>query len=107
MQWLYLGLAIVAEVAGTTCMKLSQGFTKTLPSILIFCFYGLCFVFLTMALKKMEITTAYAIWAGLGTALITIVSIVWFREPANALKIISIGLIVLGVIGLRLSSNGH
>lgn len=107
MSWIYLLLAIALEVAGTTCMKLSQGFTKVLPSILLFVFYGLCFSFLTLALKRIDISVAYAIWSGLGTALITIIGIMWFREPATTVKIISIGLIIAGVIGLNQSSKPH
>ncbi|MGI5992940.1 MAG: DMT family transporter [Methanosarcina sp.] len=68
-------LAIVFEVSGTTCMKLSLGFSRLLPSILIFVFYGICFFFFTLALKGIDVSIAYAIWAGLGTALITVVGI--------------------------------
>lgn len=105
MSWLYLILAILLEVSGTTCLKLSQGFTKTLPSVLLFIFYGFSFTSFSLALKKIDISVAYAVWSGLGTTLITIVGITWFREPLNFLKIISIGLVVLGVIGLRLSEG--
>jgi small multidrug resistance pump len=70
--WVYLSAAILLEVAGTTSMKLSQGFTRTLPSVLIFVFYALSFVALTLALKRLELSVAYVIWAGVGTALTTI-----------------------------------
>ncbi len=66
MNWFYLALAIVLEVSGTTCMKLSQGFTKILPSILMFILYGLSFASLTFVLKKMDVGIAYAVWAGVG-----------------------------------------
>lgn len=105
MSWLYLILAILLEVSGTTCLKLSQGFTKTLPSVLLFIFYGFSFTSFSLALKKIDIGVAYAVWSGLGTTLIATVGILWFREPLSALKIISIGLIVIGVIGLRLSGG--
>ncbi|RXA21781.1 multidrug efflux SMR transporter [Methanosarcina sp. MSH10X1] len=98
-------LAILFEVCGTTCMKLSQGFSKFFPSILIFVFYAFSFFFFTLALKGMDISIAYAIWAGLGTALITVVGIFWFREPANFVKIISLTIVVAGVIGLNLSDR--
>ncbi|UXY15473.1 multidrug efflux SMR transporter [Chitiniphilus purpureus] len=103
MHWLYLTLAIVFEVAGTTCMKLSDGFSKLGPSVLIFVFYGLCAAFITLALKHMEIAIAYAIWAGLGTALIAGVGMLYFKEPVTAVKIGSLVLIVLGIAGLNLS----
>jgi small multidrug resistance pump len=104
-SWLYLLLAIVLEVAGTTSMKLSEGFTKTIPSVFMFLFYILSLVALTFALKKFDMSMAYAIWAGLGTALITIVGIVYFRESVSLLKIGSIVLIIIGVVGLHLSSK--
>lgn len=102
---MYLILAILLEVSGTTCMKLSQGFTKVLPSILLFILYGFSFTSFSFALKKIDISVAYAVWSGLGTTLITAVGIMWFKEPLSVLKIISIGLIVIGVIGLRLSGG--
>jgi small multidrug resistance pump len=98
-------LAILLEVSGTMCLKLSQGFTKIVPSVLLFIFYGFSFTALSLALRKVDVSVAYAVWSGLGTILIATVGIVWFREPLNALKIISIVLIVLGVIGLRLSGG--
>jgi small multidrug resistance pump len=107
MYWLYLILAILSEVAGTTNMKLSQGFTKTLPSILIFVFYGISFTFLTLALKKIDVSIAYAIWSGLGTALIVMVGILFFKEPVTIIKLVSIGLIVVGVVGLHISGGVH
>ena len=70
MHWLHLMLAIVFEISGTTCMKLSQGFTKPLPAALMVVFYCISFTFLTLALKTMDLSIAYAIWAGLGTALL-------------------------------------
>lgn len=103
MSWFYLALAIVLEVTGTTCMKLSQGFTRPLPSVLVFVLYIVSFSFMILALKKMELGVVYAIWAGLGTALIALIGIVWFQESASLLKIVSILFIVLGVVGLRLS----
>ena len=102
-SWIYLIAAILFEVSGTTCMKLSQGFTKIGPSILIVVFYGLCFTFLTLALKKLEVSVAYSVWAGLGTVLIAIIGILWFRESATLMKLMSIALIIMGVIGINAS----
>jgi len=106
MSWLYLGLAIALEVAGTTCMKLSDGLTRWVPSIGMIVLYGASFTFLTLALKHLEIGIAYAIWAGLGTALISVVGIVAFSESASSLKFGFIGLIVVGVVGLYLCGGG-
>jgi small multidrug resistance pump len=106
MNYYYLLLlAIIFEICGTTCMKLSQGFSKLLPSILIFVFYAISFFFLTLALKGIDVSISYAIWAGLGTALITVIGIFWFKEPVSALKIISLIVVVAGVIGLNLSDR--
>lgn len=107
MQWLYLLFTILFEVAGTTSLKLSQGFTKPLPSILVAVFYGSSFYLLSLALKKIDVSIAYAIWSGLGTALVTVIGILWFKEPTTAIKLISIGLVIIGVIGLNLSGGGH
>lgn len=107
MTWLYLVLAILLEVSGTTCMKLSEGFTKMVPSILLVVFYILSLGMLTLALKKIDVSAAYAIWSGVGTALIASIGVLWFKEPAAALKLISLGLIIIGVVGLNLSGGAH
>lgn len=107
MSILYLISAIIFEVFGTVCMKLSQGFTKIVPSILMIFLYIISLGLLTLALKKIDISIAYAIWAGVGTALIAAIGILWFKEPINALKIISIVFIIIGVIGLNLSGKMH
>lgn len=106
MSWFLLVTAILFEVSGTTCMKLSYGFTRRLPTILMFVFYALGFVPLNLALKRINISVAYAIWSGIGTAIITTIGILWFKEPVNALKLISIALIIIGLVGLNLS-GGH
>lgn len=105
MGWFYLILAISFEVAGTTFMKLSEGFTKTMPSVAMFVLYLLSLTALTFALKRFELSTAYAIWSGLGTALITFVGIIVFKESISAVKILSIVLIIIGVVGLQLTTK--
>ena len=105
--WLFLTAAILLEVAGTTCMKLSEGFTKLVPSILLFVLYGLSFAALTFTLKNIDVSIAYAVWAGLGTALIALIGFMFFEEPATLTKIVSIGLIIAGVVGLNLESVSH
>ncbi len=107
MHWVYLGLAIVFEVGGTTCMKLSVGMTKPLYAALIFILYGISFWMLTLALKKIELGLSYAIWAGIGTAAIAVIGYLWFKEPMGALKIGSIALIIIGVVGLNLARGTH
>ena len=107
MSALYLILAILLEVSGTTCMKLSEGFTKWLPSTLVFVFYGASLSCLTLALKRIEVSLAYAVWSGLGTALIAAIGIVWFKESINPIKVASLALIIAGVVGLNLNGAGH
>jgi small multidrug resistance pump len=106
-SWLYLAGAIILEIAGTTSMKLSEGLTRLVPSILIFVFYVLSFLTLTMALKKIDVSVAYAIWAGVGTALIALIGVTHFKEPLTLIKTVSIGLIIIGVVGLNLSGHGR
>jgi small multidrug resistance pump len=105
--WFYLAGAIALEAAGTTSMKLSGGFTNLVPSILLFLFYAASFVALTFALKGIDVSLAYAIWSGIGTVIIATIGFLYFKEPATALKIVSIGLIVVGVAGLKLSGVNH
>jgi len=102
-SWVFLICAIFLEVAGTSCMKLSEGFTKLIPSILIFLFYGLSFTALTFALKKIDISIAYAVWSGIGTAVVAVIGFTYFKESMTMLKIASICLIIIGVVGLNLS----
>jgi len=105
MSWIYLILAIITEVIGTGALKLSHGFTKIVPSIVMLAFYGLAFAFLTLAVKKIDVSIAYALWAGMSAALIAAIGILYFKEPATAIKIASIALIVLGVVGLTLADR--
>jgi len=99
--WLYLMLAIFAEVAGTAAMKYSAGFTRLIPSGLIFVFYTISFLFFAFSIKKLELGFAYATWSGLGTFLISLVGIWMFHEPATLIKSISLFCIIIGVIGLK------
>ena len=106
-HWVVLAAAIVLEVAGTTSMKLSEGFTRPVPSVLLFVFYGASFAALTFALRKIDVSVAYAVWSGVGTALIAAIGILHFREPATLLKLVSIAVIITGVVGLHLSGARH
>jgi len=101
MPWILLALAIVSEVFGTLSLKLSNGFTVFGPSVAVVAGYGLSFFLLAQVLKSMEIGTAYATWAGLGTALVAIAGIIIFNETMTLAKAVSFVLIVTGVIGLH------
>ena len=107
MYWVVLLVAIVLEVCGTTCMKLSDGFTRLGYSAALFVFYLLSLTALTFALKRIEVSVAYAVWSGVGTALIALIGMTYFREPVNATKIVSLGLIIAGVVGLNLAGAAH
>ena len=104
--WFYLLIAILTEVVGTTLMKVSQGLTRLIPSVLMFVLYGISFVFMALALKKIEVSTAYAIWSGLGTAMIAMIGIVWFRESFNLPKLVGLVLIIGGVVLLNIKGAG-
>jgi len=106
-HWFFLISAILLEVAGTTAMKFSEGFTKLVPSVLMAVLFLSSLAMLTLALKKFEIGMAYAIWSGIGTALIAVLGIYLFNETASLMKFFSILLIIAGVVGLNLSGANH
>jgi len=103
LKWLLLAAGIIAELCGSTCMKMSEGFTKLYPSILTFVFWVIGITVFLFALKKFDLSFAYAVWAGLGIMGVSVIGIIYFKEPYNLLKIISIIVIVAGVIGLNIS----
>ncbi len=105
VSWFYLFIAIALEVLGTVCMKLSGGFERLTPSILMFVFYGLSISATTMALRGIDIGIVYAVWSGVGTAAIVAAGIIYFQEPATVLRLVFIGIIIAGVIGLNLSGS--
>lgn len=107
MYWLFLVAAIGFEVLGTTSMKFSNGFTKLVPSILMGLFYILSLSMLTISLKKINVSTAYAIWSGIGTAAIAAIGFMFFKEQISIIKIAAIALIILGVVILNLAGGAH
>jgi small multidrug resistance pump len=98
-----LSLAIASEVAGTVALKYTEGFTRIGPSAIVIAGYGISFWMLALVLKELPIGLTYAVWAAVGTALIATIGIVAFGEPYNSLKLLSLGLIILGVVGLNLA----
>ncbi|WP_075880651.1 DMT family transporter [Vreelandella massiliensis] len=105
MTFVYLVLAIVAEVVATSALKASMGFTRLLPSIVVVVGYGVAFYLLSLALRTLPVGVAYAIWAGLGIVLVTLVGIVVFGERPDWPGILGIGLIVAGVVLLQVFSK--
>jgi small multidrug resistance pump len=102
---LYLAAAIVLEICGTTSLKLSQGFTRIGPTGAVAVCYAASFALLSLALRGIDLSIAYAVWSGVGTAIVASIGIIWFDEPAGAWKLLSLALIVLGVAGLHLSGR--
>lgn len=105
MHWVYLFAAIAFEISGTSCMKLSEGFQKPLPSVGIFVFYCASIVSLTLAVKTIDISIAYAIWSAVGIAVIATIGAVYFGEQMTPLRIFFLATIIIGVVGLNLSSS--
>lgn len=103
--WILLAFAIVTEVAGTTALKLSRGFEVWQWGVAVAICYAFSFYFLALALKRIEVGVAYAIWAGVGTALIALVGLAVFHESMNWLKALSIAAIIAGVVGLNLAGD--
>jgi len=105
MVWLYLTLAITTEVIATTALKFSEGFTRPLPSVLVIGGYAGAFYFLSKVLNHLPIAIAYAIWSGVGVALVGIVGWIWLDQKMDAAALAGIGLIIAGVIVINLFSS--
>jgi small multidrug resistance pump len=105
MNWLFLAIAIVAEVIATSALKASEGFTRTLPSVLVVAGYGIAFYMLSLTLRSIPMGVVYAIWSGAGIVLITLVGYFMFRQRLDLPALIGIGLIVAGVLVMQLFSK--
>ena len=100
-----LWIAIFFEVCGTVCMRLSEGLTRLTPSLLIFVFYALSFALNAFVVRVLGLSVVYAVWSGVGTVVTAAIGVWYFKEPATALKLLSIGLVVLGVFGVHAGSR--
>ncbi len=109
MGYLYLSIAIVAEVIATSALKASEEFSKLVPSILVVVGYGAAFYFLALVLKTIPVGIAYAIWAGIGIVLIAIVGAVMFEQIPDVPAIVGMVLIISGVVVINVFSKtvGH
>ena len=105
MSYLYLAIAIVAEVIGTSALKAAEGFTRPLPSLVVVVGYAAAFYFLSLALKVIPVGIAYAIWSGAGVALITLIGWVVFRQRLDAAALAGVALIVAGVVVIQFFSD--
>lgn len=105
MVWVLLIGAITAEIIATSFLKLSEGMSKLLPSVVMAISYLAAFSLLAQALKKMELGIAYAIWSGLGTAAIAVIGMAFMEESVTTAKILGLALIIGGVVILNLTSD--
>ena len=105
MKWVYLSIAICAEVIATSALKASEGFSRWLPTLIVVIGYAVAFYFLSITLKTMPIGIAYAVWSGLGVVLVSIVGIVFLGQSIDAAGMIGISLILAGVLVLNLISR--
>ena len=103
--WTALAVSIAFEVAGTLLLRLSEGFTRLVPAAGAMLAYWACFAFAGLAMRHIPLAVVYAIWAGVGIALVTVVAVLWFGETMSGPKLVFIGMILLGAIGLHLVSE--
>lgn len=107
--YIYLAIAIAAEVVATTSMKAIDGFNKPLPLVLVIGGYAIAFWMLTVVVKSIPVGIAYAIWAGLGIVLVSIAALVIYQQKLDLPAVVGMGMIVSGVVVIQLfsSSTGH
>ena len=105
MHWLYLSIAILAEVIATSSLKAAEGFTRLTPSLIVVFGYGTAFYFLSLTLRTMQVGTAYAIWSGVGTVLVSIIAWILFNQKLDAAAIAGITLIIAGVVIIKFLSQ--
>lgn len=107
--YLYLAIAIAAEVVATTSMKAIDGFNKPLPLLLVVGGYAIAFWMLTLVVRTIPVGIAYAVWAGLGIVLVSIAALVLYQQKLDLPAIVGMGLIVSGVVVIQLfsQSTGH
>lgn len=104
-SWLFLALAIVAEVVATSALKSSEGFTRLAPTALVVVGYVIAFYFLALAIKVIPVGIAYAVWAGLGIVLISLIGWLVFQQKLDAPGVIGMALILSGVLVINLFSS--
>ena len=109
MKWVYLGIAIVAEIIATSALKSAEGFTRLLPSAITVAGYAVAFYFLALTLREIPVGIAYAIWAGLGIVLVSAAAAVLYRQYLDLPAVLGMGLIIAGVVVIQLFSRsaGH
>jgi small multidrug resistance pump len=107
MTYLYLAIAIVAETIATSALKLSDNFTKLVPSVATVVGYAIAFYFLSLVLRSMSTGVAYAIWSGVGIVLISLIGWLWMGQSLNWQTMAGMGMIIVGVVVVNLFSTAH
>jgi len=105
MVYIYLFIAIIAEVIGTTALKASEQFTRLIPSVIVIAGYGVAFYLLSLVLKTLQVGIAYAIWTGVGIVLVTIFGLIIYKQMPDVPAVIGMLLIIAGVIAITLFSK--
>ena len=105
MAYLYLAIAIIAEVIATSALKASAEFTKLLPSLIVVVGYGIAFYFMTLVLRTIPIGITYAIWSGVGIILVAIIGAMLYKQIPDISAVIGMGLIISGVVVIHVFSK--
>lgn len=105
MHWLYLMIAIISEVIATSALKSTDGFTRLWPSLSVVVGYASAFYFLSLTLRYFPVGIVYAIWSGVGVALVTLAGWFFYHQSLDAAAVAGIVLIVIGVLVLNLFSR--
>ncbi len=104
-QWVFLAIAIISEVIGTSALKASDGFSRFWPSLIVVAGYATAFYFLSLTVKTIPVGVAYAIWSGVGIALITLIAWLFFGQALDAAAVVGLVLIMMGVLVLNVFSR--
>lgn len=105
MAWLYLSIAIIAEVIATTALKFTEGFTRVIPSMVVLTGYGIAFFLLSKIVQLLPLAITYAIWSGAGIALVGIVGWIWLGQKLDLAAMLGIALIITGVLVINVFSS--
>ncbi|OZI52640.1 DMT family transporter [Bordetella genomosp. 4] len=105
MKWVYLGIAIVAEIIATSALKSSESFTRLVPSVITVAGYAVAFYFLALTLREIPVGIAYAVWSGVGIVLISLVGALFFKQHLDGPAILGIALIIAGVVIMNVFSK--
>ena len=103
--WIALAVSIAFEVAGTLLLRMSEGFTRLTPAVCAMLVYGACFAFAGLAMRSIPLAVVYSIWSGVGIVLVALIAVLWLNEAMSAPKIVFIGMILVGAVGLHLVSE--